>query len=194
MIDEGNPDRDSSAPASRGRSTARLFFALWPDELLRAQLARWGDALYRECGGRQTRREALHITLVFLGDVAIERIDSVRSVAESVRAARFSLRLSRASYVPRKRIVWAAPEATPPALVGLVAHVSQALAALCMKIEDRPFSPHVTFLRDARLPGSALDCAPIAWTVEEFVLVRSRLRPEGSRYEVIGRWPLMIQQ
>jgi 2'-5' RNA ligase len=57
-------------------------------------------------------------------------------------------------------------------------------------MDTRPFNPHVTLVRKA-------ECAPlpdstpiIDWQVEDFVLVRSTLAPDGSRYETIGRWPL----
>ena len=47
----------------------RLFFALWPDEGVRAELARWTRALHAACGGRTTRADKLHLTLAFLGEV-----------------------------------------------------------------------------------------------------------------------------
>ena len=47
----------------------RLFFACWPDAALQEQLAQLGRQLQRQCGGKPSRRENLHLTLVFLGDV-----------------------------------------------------------------------------------------------------------------------------
>lgn len=32
---------------------------------------------------------------------------------------------------------------------------------------------------------------PLLWTARDFVLVKSSLRPEGARYEQLGRWPLL---
>jgi 2'-5' RNA ligase len=48
----------------------RLFFACWPDAALQEQLAQLGRQLQRQSGGKPSRRENLHLTLVFLGDVA----------------------------------------------------------------------------------------------------------------------------
>ena len=42
----------------------RLFFALWPDDAVRAELARWSRELHALCGGRTTRPENLHVTLL----------------------------------------------------------------------------------------------------------------------------------
>ena len=33
---------------------------------------------------------------------------------------------------------------------------------------------------------------PIHWVAQDFVLARSSLTSEGSRYEVVGRWPLTL--
>lgn len=50
------------------------------------------------------------------------------------------------------------------------------------------FDPHLTLLWDGRpIPESHLD-APIGWTVEDFVLVRSVIG--RSRHVDLGRWPL----
>ena len=46
----------------------RLFFALWPDEALRQQLAVYPPML-KGCGGRLVVQDNLHITLAFLGSV-----------------------------------------------------------------------------------------------------------------------------
>ena len=42
----------------------RLFFALWPDDAVRAELARWSRELHALCGGRITPPEKLHVTLL----------------------------------------------------------------------------------------------------------------------------------
>jgi 2'-5' RNA ligase len=57
-------------------------------------------------------------------------------------------------------------------------------------LEERPFTAHVTLARDTRRAVGSLELPPIDWPVDDFVLVRSRPSPQGSRYEVIGRWNL----
>jgi hypothetical protein len=60
-----------AAPQARipGR---RMFFALWPEPPLQAAMAAAGGAVARNrnLGGRDIPPERLHLTLLFLGDVA----------------------------------------------------------------------------------------------------------------------------
>ncbi len=49
----------------------RLFYALWPDDAARAQLAQAAAALNVH-DGQRVRDENLHLTLVFLGAVDAE--------------------------------------------------------------------------------------------------------------------------
>ncbi len=52
----------------------RLFLALWPGEAVAGALDAAGLEAQRLCGGRRMRRDTLHLTLVFLGDVEASRI------------------------------------------------------------------------------------------------------------------------
>ena len=51
----------------------RLFFALWPPEDLSRALADGAEALARRFGGKPARRETIHLTLAFLGEVDAAR-------------------------------------------------------------------------------------------------------------------------
>ena len=52
----------------------RLFFALWPDPALQAAIAETGEriARTRKIEGRTIAPERLHLTLLFLGEVAAD--------------------------------------------------------------------------------------------------------------------------
>ena len=53
--------------------TDRLFFALWPDTALQSVLARRLPPLLDGIQGRAQRPDQWHVTLEFLGAVAIDR-------------------------------------------------------------------------------------------------------------------------
>jgi len=57
-------------------------------------------------------------------------------------------------------------------------------------MEKRQFAAHITLIRKAREPGALPQLPALRWPVEEFVLARSRLAPEGASYEVVGRFAL----
>jgi 2'-5' RNA ligase len=169
--------------------TARLFFAIWPDAAARARLYAHAQALHKDCGGRVTRRDNLHLTLVFLGSVARAQIAQIEAAAARCDGPCFEFALDTTGYWRHNRIVWAAPAAVPAPLRGLVASLESGLAASGCTLDRRPYEPHLTLIRNAREPRlpPALE---LAWPVTEFTLVESTRDAHGARYDVIARWPL----
>lgn len=135
-------------------------------------------------------RDSLHLTLAFLGEQSVGRIDVLRSLAEGVRGEPFVLMLSCLGSYQRNRVVWAGPETTPTPLILIVERLGAALRSEGFPVESRPFSAHVTLVRNARQAPSAMIDPPLRWHVDHFVLMRSRLGSDGARYEEVGRWPL----
>ncbi|MGC2520161.1 MAG: RNA 2',3'-cyclic phosphodiesterase [Burkholderiales bacterium] len=166
----------------------RLFFALWPEERVRAQLARWARELHAACGGRQGRPENVHITLAFLGNVDDARVAEVERAADAVAPRAFSLILDQPGYWKRNRIAWAGASVVPPELEALVADLRAALANARVAFDPKAFVSHVTLLRDASEPRAMPALPPIEWKPDSFALVRSEALPRGSRYEVLKSW------
>jgi 2'-5' RNA ligase len=173
------------APAPR----SRLFFALWPDATQRGELYRLARCLHSGCGGRVTRRDKLHLTLVFLGNVERERISQLVSLAKQPRIPRFELEFGVMGYWRHNRIVWAAPVAIPPALSELVAALEDILQTAGFRFDRRPYAPHVTLIRDARAPNQ-LPRMNSRWEISQFSLVQAVRDELGSRYEIVANWPL----
>jgi 2'-5' RNA ligase len=173
-----------------GGESGRLFFALWPSDAVKGEFARWGDALNQSCGGRVARRENIHLTLVFLGDVALDRLEELKSLACKLKISPFGLSFVGTREVRKKRLVWTAPLETPAPLIELVSRLEQALKESGFVFDARPYSPHLTLIRKTRRSPEPYALSPVDWQVRDFVLVRSQLGSSGSNYEVIGRWDL----
>jgi 2'-5' RNA ligase len=170
-------------------TTQRLFFALWPDDAVRAQLRAAQDAMPRR-GGRPVHVEDIHVTLAFLGQVEAERRACMEAAAGGVSAAPFELLIDRQGYWPRPRVAWCAPAEIPEALRDLVQRLGRALRPCAFEPERRPYSPHVTLFRDSRaVPEGPLE-RPVRWPCRDFVLVATSPVPGGPRYQVLARWPL----
>lgn len=171
-------------------SDQRYFFALWPDEGVRERLSNLAHAL-QPGEGRRHHGEDLHMTLVFLGQIAPSQKRCMEAVADSVRGRAFTLSIDHAGYWPRPRILWASPAETPRALSQLVADLNNALSGCGHEPERRSYKPHVTLYRKAqRVVPSPLE-APIIWQVNEFVLAASATPGRsGTRYQVVRRWAL----
>ena len=173
--------------------TARVFFALWPDDRVRDALHFHAQELHRSCAGRAMRRENLHLTLVFIGDVAAGRLDDLTSVADAISATPFEFVLDQTGYWRHNRIVWASPLTVPEPLRALVTGIEGGLKQAGFEFDQRPYAPHITLLRDARAPA-ILPPLDLHWPVRDFVLVESARVARGAEYRVLARWPLHADQ
>ena len=166
----------------------RLFFALWPDEGVRAQLAHWARELHAVCGGRPMRIENLHLTVAFLGNVEDARVAEVERAAGEVAPRAATLLLDQPGYWKHNRIAWAGASTVPTEVGALVGELRGALARSDIGFDSKGFVSHVTLLRDAREPRVMPALEPIRWNLDGFALVRSIPPPRGSRYEVMKAW------
>ena len=167
----------------------RLFFAIWPSETERTALASWQPLLHKLCDGRVMRPATLHVTLVFLGEVAESRLEALQLAAREVDFQRFDLELVEARYWGHNHIVYAAPEIIPSQHTTLVNELESKLHNHCFKFERRPYKPHVTLLRNAQWSDAPLPRqSKICWQVSDFVLVQSLNDEQGTYYEVLARF------
>ena len=173
----------------------RLFFALWPTPAAAARLAALAADAASRWGGRPTRRDTLHLTLAFLGEVGDEDVARLIELAKALPASAFSVRVDQLGYWRHNRLIWAGCHEVPSALQALVSELRSRLSGSGFAISnaDRPFTPHITLVRKvpetARLATSPA-IEPIAWRCREFALVNSRLSASGPSYESVARFAL----
>jgi RNA 2',3'-cyclic 3'-phosphodiesterase len=177
-------------------STTRVFFALWPDTAAASRLHALARQLHARLGGRLMREDTLHATLAFIGDIAPERMADLRVAADAVRAPAFRLAFDVAACWRHNHIVYLGMRRIPEALHGLQSDLAARLREAGFPLEARAFSPHITLLRKAECSGMCVErenpaTEPVAWSVRDFVLVKSSISANGSRYVQIGRWPLL---
>jgi 2'-5' RNA ligase len=182
----------------------RLFVAVNLPPDVRERLGAVQDRLRRaQADVSWVRVENLHITLKFLGETEEKRLDRIRDVlAEVGRAcAPFSLQVtgvgSFGGRVPR--VVWAGVSEGADCLTRLAGQVESGLARVGFAKEKRSFSAHLTLGR-VRSPRNteALLTALHEFSAEkfgtlvatEFQLMQSELRPTGSVYTMLERFPL----
>ncbi len=164
----------------------RLFFALWPDDVVRMQLACAADHWTR-C---PVAAANLHMTLVFLGGCTAEELQCSRTAAAGVVAEGFELTLDCLGGWSRARVQWLGPSGVPAVLPELVVQLQQVLAGCGFALEQRPYVPHVTLARKVRKPESRSGLEAVHWPVRDFVLVESVSVRGGVEYRVLDRWPL----
>ena len=167
----------------------RLFFALWPDEKTRRELAAL-QTLLPQGQGRWVHGADLHLTLQFLGQVAPDRQACISRAAADVEGQAFELCITHLDFWSRPRVAWAGPDQVPEALSRLVADLGGHLESCGFPRESRTYRPHVTLVRKAPPSGVIALEKPITWPVEDFVLVESRPGGEPPWYRVVECWPL----
>ena len=170
---------------------ARVFFALWPTDGERGELAAWQAPLEHLCGGRAMRGETLHNTLVFIGNVELYGLEVLQLAAQEVSGEGFELCFDEARYWGHNHIVYAAPRHVPQQLTQLVELLGQRLTAHRFKFDRREYKPHVTLLRNARWSDAPLPpMQQVCWQVADFALVQSVPRDGLTDYRVLARFPL----
>lgn len=174
----------------------RLFIALRFSEEIKDAIAGCIRRL-RESSARGsfTRRENLHLTLVFIGETADDA--TARRAMGAVEAPPFELELGGFGRFrrPGGDIYWLGIEPSPT-LTAMQAGLCASLRAQGFVPEDRPFTPHLTLGRQVVLrPGfdrAAFEAAvpPMRMTADRLSLMRSD-RPGGVlTYTEIASRPL----
>lgn len=181
-----------TADKSGGKSkqAQRVFFALWPDETTRHSIEALTTAAVKESGGNPVPPENFHITLRFLGAVDRAGMKKLKKAAALAFGLPQQIRLDRLGYWENSSIVWLGCNKVHDDLLRLVVNLNTELGGVGFPHENRPFRPHVTLARGAQQAPTTPLSAALEWTSEEFVLVGSTPGPDGSRYEVLERFPL----
>jgi RNA 2',3'-cyclic 3'-phosphodiesterase len=154
---------------------------------------------------RWTRSEQLHLTLKFYGNVAGDRVDSLKAALHrAVKGVRpISLTADGLGCFPssqQPRVLWVGLDGDLEELKQLQARVEVESAAFGNHSEDREFHPHLTLGRvktpgaGARRIGEVIRSSEVgpmgSWEVRQITLIQSRLSPAGSTYTALAEIPL----
>lgn len=167
--------------------TKRLFAGItFSDEAADALVANQASLAAHLQTGRMSARENLHLTLAFLGDVDA---DVERRVREAVSLTALAghpmeLALGKLGFFDHhgRLVIWRGltPGKGFDDLVALQARLVRELASRGIALDARPYRPHVTLVRNARLADeAAADPLPVSFTVFAIRLMWSH-HPEGG--------------
>ncbi len=153
---------------------------------------------------RWLKPEAMHLTLVFLGDTAPELLPDLNRELRGAFAAGEPMELTLAevgAFPPRgrKRVLWAGVEAAGD-LGGLQARVAEAVERSAgIEVDRRPYHPHLTLGRckppwppaaAERLAAAFGDEPAGVFTADRGSLIASELHRSGARYRTLESYPL----
>lgn len=180
----------SNDPAHAHAAKHRLFFALWPSDALRDQIAHTVGPLIEGRRARKIRAANFHITLAFLGSVSDDRFEDVVKAGNEVSAAPFDLTIDHLESWRAAHVACLTIASIPPPLAALVERLRCNLLARAVEADQKEFRAHVTVARDWRDQRLDERIGPLVWRIREFVLVESQLGSAGSEYRIVRTWPL----
>lgn len=168
---------------------SRLFFALWPDEKTRKQIANVFKQ-FEQQKLKLVKNSNLHITLEFLGEVSDHDRNALIDKTSRLNHKSFDLELTEAGWWPKPQILWIGTSQVPTSLLELVKSVRQCVRQQGIKTDSREYKPHVTVARKVKRKIHINEPFHIPWHVDRFVLVESKTFESGVEYQVTREWPL----
>lgn len=174
-----------------GNRPARRFFALWPGQETRHQLARAARSCLAAGAGRPVAPADFHLTLLFLGTPDATRQAALVAAARGLAVPAFELVLDRCGCFEAAGVLWLGCSVVPVELAELAAMLAAQARALGLQPDPRPFRPHVSIARRLAMPSPPrVVVAPVRWQVGGFALLASRDgAQDGARYLAEHRFP-----
>ncbi len=180
----------------------RTFVAIELNDQIRAKLAET-QALLRRRGianlVRWVRPEGIHITLKFLGDVPVDRVNeivvAISQASESIGP--FSVSFAGLGCFPsasRPNVIWIGVQGDRRTVTHLQGRIEDSLAVLGFPPEKRKYTPHLTLgrvarhvqRRERRHLGGLIQTQSVDAVGEMEVhgvsLMKSVLSPAGAKY------------
>ena len=175
----------------------RCFVAIEIPETIQTLLTSAQEELRKFVRGASwVKRENIHLTLKFLGDVAPNQISVIKNSIEQVTntLSPFSMELGGIGAFPnlgRPRIIWAGVKTGADEVAAIAREIDLRLSRHGYERDEKPFRPHLTL---ARLK-SRIDLKPLVdvfqqydtingatMIVKQIRVVQSQLRRSGAVY------------
>lgn len=164
----------------------RLFYALWPDDAVRAKLV----TLQSHVNGRKVMASNLHLTLAFLGQQSSDLVPTLQRAMDDLPLEAMHLSIDTLGYFKKPQVAWAGPSLPPPSLLDLHRLLQKSLIQLRVPLKiNEGFKPHVTLARDAVAPV-ATSLPAVEWHVKCLALVASVSTTDGVTYVPLREWTL----
>ena len=183
----------------------RCFVALDLPEPIQAQLLAI-QAKLQQLGLpiRWSKPENLHLTLQFLGNIAIELLPALQTKLTNALAEQTApiLNCNTWGYFPnasQPQVVWAGFEQWPNELIGLQQAVVGCSSQIGIIAETRPWYPHITLgyskerLTKAQIEQLSSQLQAKQWPATPAIyptcqLIRSITQPQASSYQTLETW------
>ena len=178
----------------------RLFVAAeLPDAMMEA-LGETSALLRDHVSGRYVAPDSFHLTLAFLGEVPVARVDDACAALDEACALQPPIAVAFGPLGSfgraHKATLWQGFARGVDELGGLAGDVRESLADHGLVYDSTAFAPHVTLMRRADLTGGLLPTPVVErGVIDTVTLFSSDLSGERPRYEPVHRvtlrWELL---
>jgi 2'-5' RNA ligase len=164
----------------------RCFIGICPDPISAARLSELARDMHaRYPHAKRVSDHKLHVTLAFIGELAVPAAVNVASALETLNPMNGTWPIKALGAFQRAGVLWAGGTANE-ALAQLAADVRTILRRQDVPFDPKPFAAHVTLLRnlarhDARTARRAID-PPINFQLTRPALIVSTQGQQGSCY------------
>ncbi len=178
----------------------RTFIAIDPDDKSRDKILSFIERAHSAIKGYVSwiKRDNLHFTLKFLGEISPEKIEDVTNLLNNLSLAHrsFKVTISKTGFFPdikRPRIFWAGVKEGKEDIIRLVNDIESDCEYLGFEREKREFKAHITLARikdphikiDPKILEEISRDEICNFIVDKITLYRSDLLPEGAKYSII---------
>ena len=171
----------------------RAFLALLPDHDSVLAIDAWRHRAWPGIG-RAVPVQDLHLTLCFLGEPPVSKLETlIRSIDEAGPRAfsggRRELLLDAAGWRPDSAVAWLEASAAPGSLAGLARSLRTVAGRAGIRTDKRAFLPHVTVARGVDVPPPPpVERPSIEIAFGPVALLESRGGGTGARYVERASW------
>lgn len=179
----------------------RTFIAIKITDSIRERIGEFQSRLRQPRGNvKWIRPKSIHITLKFLGDVEVERIEEISQVVEKAvdGVGSFTISVGGVGAFPnerRPRVLWIGVDEGGDILSDLASRIDMALSQLGFEKEKRKYSAHLTIGRVRSPKGIESTIKTMysegfkaeSFEVSEIDVMKSQLLPTGAVYTVLHK-------
>ena len=181
----------------------RLFCAVELSPEVRARLEDHILRLRKEipdAAASWSRVENIHLTLKFVGNVAVDQVPAISAAASRATQgiSSFQISVGNTGVFPRPsraQVLWIGVSDPTGQLSALQQRLENECAAEGFPKEERAYQPHLTIARIRKPEGARrlaeahlqMQFAPGGVELKELIVFRSELSSKGSKYSVISQ-------
>ncbi len=182
----------------------RCFISIELAENVKAQIFHAFEKLKnsKTCYGNFVKKDNLHLTLKFLGNISEEKIEEIKKVLEKIDFRQFPVETGKIGFFPNEnyvRTLWIDLKASD--FEFLKNEIDEKLHKLGFNEKDKNFTTHITVARIKGIENKQNffnkleEIAPkkMFFIVNRFSLVKSILKRKGSEYKTLKEFHMRMR-